>query len=256
MIIKIHPIVAKAGLNITRMKMIAGFDPSLTHFGWVCFDDTKTGKDSVMEGGVFKTDPTDGLIIQRLLMQQERIRIFLSSRGIKFVSMEAPVWGDFNSELLFALNQFIHQVYLDLKVYVIQFPPTSLKKYAYPDKDPNEVTKHHMTHIAKTELGRHGKRFSEHVADAYFAGKIGLRYYKWLFKKELTDKDLSSHESEMFCGKHTYIRGAKKGITEYTGIIYKENEKFFDYTKKERDTKTIFKEIQDGGQSSYAGRVL
>ena len=236
--------------------MIVGFDPSVTHFGWVTFDDTKTGRDSVLEGGVFQTDTSDGLMVQRLLMQQERIRLFLLSRNIKFVAMEAPVWGDFSSELLFALNQFTHQIYLDMKMYVVQFSPSTLKKYAYPTMDPDEITKHHMTHAAKTDLGRHGKRLSEHVADAYFAGKLGLRYYRWLFKKELTDDDLSEHERELFCGKHTFVKGAKRGITEYTGIIYKENEKFFDYRNKERDSKTIFKETQNAGESSYAGRIF
>jgi len=236
--------------------LIASFDPSLTHFGWVLFDDTKTGRDSVLEGGVFKTEPSDGLIVQRLIMQQERIRIFLSSRGIKFASMEAPVWGDYNSEMLFALNQYVHQVFLDLKMYVIQFPPSTLKKYTYPDMDPKNVTKHHMTHMAKKDLGRMGRRFSEHVADAYFAGKLGLRFYRWLFKKELTDDDLSNHERDLFCGKHTFVKGAKKGVTEYNGIIYKENEKFFDYRNKERGTQTIIKEIQNAGERSYAGRIF
>ena len=41
---------------------IAGFDPSLTHFGWVVFDERKSGKDAVIESGTFATDTDDGKI--------------------------------------------------------------------------------------------------------------------------------------------------------------------------------------------------
>jgi len=236
--------------------MIAGFDPSLAHFGWVCFDEKIPGLEAATQGGVFKTDPTDGLLVQRLLLQQERISLFLSSRNIKFVSMEAPVWGDYNSEMLFALNQFLHQTFMDLGIYVVQFPPTTLKKYAYPKMNPKNVTKHYMTDKAKKELSRQGKRLSEHVADAYFAGKLGLKFYKWLFLHEFSDSDLSKHEQELFCGKHAFTRGLKKGTTEYNGVIYKENEKFWDYTKTLKTSETIKKEVRDGREETYSGRIF
>ena len=74
--------------------------------------------------------------------------------------------------------------------------------------------------------------------------------------EELKDEDLSKHEYDLFCGKHIFKKGAKKGFVEYTGMIYKENEKFFDYTNKTRKSKTIFQEIQDGGEKAYSGRIL
>ena len=122
----------------------------------------------------------------------------------------------------------------------------SLKKSALPDMNPQEVHKHHVVHQAKTELEKHGKRFSEHVADAYFAAKIGARFYRWHFLKELKDSDLSPDEVHMFCGKHTFTRGAKKGVTEYTGIVYRENDQFFDYSKTTlKRLPDIIKEIQN-----------
>jgi len=236
--------------------MIAGFDPSLTHFGWVIFDEHKTDKESVLEAGVFKTSPEDGLLIQRLLMQKERIRLLLTSRNIKFVTMEAPYWGDFNTEILFALNQQIHELFLDLKMFVVYVQPQSLKKVALPDMKLNDVTKHHITHQAKKELDMSGKRFSEHVADAYFAGKIGHRFYKWFILHELQDHDLSEYEQDLFCGKHTFVKGVKKGTTEYTGLIYKENDQFFDYSKQARNSKIIAEEVTNGGKDFKSGRIL
>lgn len=228
--------------------MIIGIDPSLTHVGWVLFDENKMGKESVLQAGVFKTSTADGLYANRLIMQRERIRLLLSFYNIKFVAMEAPLLEEWSTELLYALHQFFHDVFLDLKIYMVYLQPSTVKKYAYPDKDPAEVTKHDMTHMALKELNRLGKRFSEHAADAYFIGKIGLKYYQWLFMKKFTDDDLSDAERNLFCGKHTFVKGIKKGFTEYTGIIYRENERFYDYTKQQKTSQMLAKEIHDGGQ--------
>lgn len=236
---------------------IAGFDPSITHLGWVIFDENKIGKEAVLEAGVFKTRPSDGLLVQRLITQREKIRHLISSRNVKFVSMEAPYWQDFSTELLFALNQHIHEAFLDQKIFVIYIQPSTLKKFAVPDMKMAEITKHHITHQAKKELDRMGRRFSEHVADAYFVGKIGLKFYQWYFMHKFTDDNLTESERKLFCGKHTFKRGIKKGLTEYTGIIYRENDQFFDYRKQKRNSHVIMEEIKNGAEEIFnTGRIL
>ena len=226
--------------------MIAGFDPSLTHFGWVLLDETKEGKDSFLSSGTFKTEPSDGLMVQRIIKQRERVRKFIIDNQIKFVAMEAPYWGDFATEILFALNQYIHEVFLNLDMFIFYVQPQSLKKFACPTLKTQEITKHHMVHQAKTELEKHGHKFSEHVSDAYFAGKMGSIFYNWYIAKKLTDEDLPEYLRELFAGKHTFTRGSKKGITEYNGIIYKENDQFFDYVKQKRKTQIIINEVSNG----------
>jgi len=222
---------------------IAGFDPSLTHFGWVLLDEGKDGRESLTDSGVFKTDPRDGLLVQRIIRQRERVRKLLIGKGVSFVAMEAPYFSDFNTELLFALNQHIHEVFLDLGVFVIYIQPVSLKKLSVPGVNPQDVTKNHMVHQAKTELGLQGRRLSEHVADAYFAGKVGRRFFQWHFLKKLKDVDLNEYEQALFCGQHTFVKGNKKGLTEYTGIIYRENDQFFDYSKYQKRTSNITEEV-------------
>ena len=222
---------------------LAGFDPSLTHFGWVILDEKKEGRESLLDYGVFKTVPSDGLLIQRIIRQRERVRKMLVGKGVSFVSMEAPYFSDFSTELLFALNQHIHEVFLDLGIFVIYIQPITLKKLSVPGINPQDVTKNHMVHQAKTELGMQGKRLSEHVADAYFAGKVGRRFYQWHFLKQLKDIDLNENEQNLFCGKHTFVKGVKKDLTEYTGIIYRENDQFFDYSKHDKKTAIITDEV-------------
>ena len=222
---------------------IAGFDPSLTHFGWVILDEKKEGRESLLEHGHFKTCPSDGLLVQRIIRQRERVRKLLISKGVTFVSMEAPYFADFSTELLFALNQHIHEVFLDLGVFVIYIQPITLKKLSVPGINPHDVTKNHMIHQAKEELGLQGKRFSEHVADAYHAGRIGRKFYQWHFLRKLTDDDLNTEERQFFCGKHTYVKGTKKGLTDYTGLIYRDNDQFFDYSKPKKRTAQITEEV-------------
>jgi Holliday junction resolvasome RuvABC endonuclease subunit len=225
---------------------IAGFDPSMTHFGWVLLDEIKEGKNALLDYGIFKTEPSDGLIVQRLITQKERVLNFLLANKIKFVAMEAPIWQDFSTEILWALNQFLHQVFLDNDIFVMYIQPMSLKKFACPNMNPIEVTKHHVVHQAKTELEKHGRRFAEHLADAYFIGKMGAYFYRWFFLKRIKDGELPEYLQDFFFGKHTFVKGVKKGTTEYYGIIYKENDQFFDYAKQKRKTADIKSEVHNG----------
>lgn len=225
---------------------IAGFDPSVTHFGWVILDEHEGGKNALLDHGTFKTTPADGLLVQRLITQRERIRKLLADWDISFVSMEAPILDDYSTEMLFALNQFMHEVFLNAKTFVVYIQPFNLKKIVWPDLPPLEVTKHHVVHMAKTELDLHGKVFSEHCSDAYFIAKIGRRFYQWFIERSIKDEDLTPEEHHLFCHKHTFKRGKRKGMTEYKGLIYKENEQFFDYRHKRKRTKDLVKEIKNG----------
>jgi hypothetical protein len=222
---------------------ILALDPSITHIGWVLFDENKTGKEAVLETGVFQTSPSDGLLVHRLIMQRTRLQLYMEFKKIKFVVMEAPIMSDYNTEKLFALNQFMHEIFLELNIFVLYIHSASWKAMMFPGMDLSTWTKHHSSHLAKTELDRHGRRFSEHIADAYHLGKIGHRFYRWHFMQVLKDTDLTPAEWDMFCGKHTFVKGVKKGITEYYGLIYRENELFFDFSKQLRKTQDVVQEI-------------
>ena len=69
----------------------------------------------------------------------------------------------------------------------------------------------------------------------------------------MKDDELPERLHELFCGKKTFKRGPRKGVTEYRGIIYRENDQFFDFTKQTRRPKTIreeiLKEIAHGGKN-------
>lgn len=223
------------------MPKILGLDPSIKKAGY-CILDTDAPYDTFIEKGRLRTWALDGILIQRLLKQQEQIRGIMEKHDIQFVSMEAPYFGGGESEHLFALNQFIHGLFLERGTFVIAFPPQQLKKLACPGQKANKVHKASMILEAKKRYHLQGKILSDDEADALHAGHLGKLFWNWAgnhqeptweipFGKAVVDRDLNRDVLQAFAGKHTLTRGPRKGIVEYQGIIYRENELFFNFKR-------------------------
>jgi Holliday junction resolvasome RuvABC endonuclease subunit len=215
------------------MTYILGLDPSIKKAGYVVLDVDKSDN-VVEERGLLKTSTSDGILVQRLIKQVSQIESLIKSYNVTFIGMEAPFFGSNYTEQLYALNQFIHKLYLDYNIYAVCFPPQMLKKLVFPEGNVSEIHKPHMIDLAKTMLNLHGKSLAEDVADAYWAGIFGKRYFNWHIRKTLNDSGLNAYELYSFKGSHTFVKGDKKGQTEYSGIIYRENDLFFDFKEIKR----------------------
>jgi len=213
-------------------------DPSIKKTGYAVFD-TADPADSVVERGRLKTSRSDGVLVQRLLKQAGQVRELMERHSIEFISMESPYFGGNEAEHLFALNQFLHREWLEMGTYVIVFPPQQLKKLAVPDMSVNDVHKPQMINGVKELLGIYGQRITDDEADAVWAGWLGKQFYNWRIDKIISDSDLRADLMKAFAHKHTYTRRPKKGSTDYKGLIYRENELFFDFKKiRERQTRS------------------
>lgn len=222
------------------MAYILGLDPSVQKAGYVILDVDKT--DDIVEAkGLLRTSPIDGILVQRLIKQVSQLRKLITKYNISFVGMEAPFFGAGSTEILFALNQFIHKLFLEKDIYAVCFPPQMLKKLVFPNGNVSIIHKPHMIDKAKTALNMQGKVLAEDVADAYWAGIFGKLYYNWHIRKLLNDEDLNKYVYQSFKGKHTFTRGLHKGQTIYQGIIYRENELFFDFKAIKRRSKINIK---------------
>lgn len=210
------------------MAYMLGLDASLVKTGYAVIHLEGPDK-AVVEKGLLRTSPDDGITILRLLKQQRQIKEKILKYNTRIIGMEAPYFMGNETEKLFALNQFLHAVFLRLGLWVVQFPPSTLKKLTCPDLDARQIKKPHMIDAAKTALSMHGQRFPEDAADAFWAGWFGRRFYRYFIEKSLQEKDLGTYERKTFCGKHTYTKGKKKGATTYQGIAYRENELYFDF---------------------------
>lgn len=220
------------------MAYMLGLDASLKKSGYVVIP--LEGPDTeIEEKGLLKTSPIDGITILRLLKQQRQVKEILKKCDIRFVGMEAPFFMGNETEKLFALNQFLHALFLEMGLFVVAFPPSMLKKLTLPDLPATEVTKAHMIDAAKTTLSLHGSKLAEDVADGFWAGWFGRRFYRFFIEKSLKENALGSYEKKAFCGKHEFTRGAKKGSISYHGIIYRENDLFFDFEQIKRRSKRV-----------------
>lgn len=226
------------------MPYILGVDPSLAKAGFVVLDTTKP-LTHIVERGRLKTKT--GVLVQRLILQAHQVRQLIKKYDIKYIASEAPYFGGGESEVLYALHQFLHAVYLKESCFVLVIAPQLVKKLVFPDTSVNEIHKAQMTERAKDLLGLHGRgKITEDEADAYHVGRIGMRFYQWFIEKSVSDSDLEPYENKAFNGKHTFTRGIKKGVTEYTGFAFRENEMFFDYKKIKEFTALREKEEQNG----------
>lgn len=214
------------------MSLIMGLDPSIRKAGY-CILDTEAPYSTFVQRGRLYTTDNDGILIQRLLKQKQQISDKMEEFSIDFVSMEAPFFGGGESEHLFALNQFIHEVFLRRGTFVICFPPQQMKALAMPNRKitAGEIGKNHMIFDAQGYYNLEGITLTDDEADALHAGRLGKFFYNWHFEKKLTDKDLEPKMLKAFKGKHTFTRGVKKGLSEYDGMIFRENELFFDFKK-------------------------
>lgn len=228
------------------MPLILGLDASIRKSGY-CVVDTDQPPFTLVERGRLYTTVRDGVVIQRLLKQQGQIRALLERYSIDFVSMEAPYFGGGESERLFALNQFIHEVFLSRGTYVIAFPPQQMKKLTIPEMNVEDIKKVRMIMAAQQRYSLMGKKVTDDEADAMHAARLGWLFYNWHFKKSITDKDLAPEVLEAFAGKHSFKRGVRKGLEVRTGIIYRENELFFNF-KRIAERKCISKPLPEDSE--------
>jgi hypothetical protein len=64
------------------------------------------------------------------------------------------------------------------------------------------------------------------------------------------EEDLTPAEKEQFAKTHTYVRGAKAGKTTKTGIIYREDERFFLWSDKSEKSE---KHEESGEEKIHVG---
>jgi len=203
---------------------VIGVDPSLTNLGYVVLENNK-----ILERGRLQTETSDGLNLQRYMLQATRLGALIRKYEIKHLSTEAPFFQAFSTEILFALQSILHLTYWSHGVRVVTFAPLTIKGYACPHLSPTKVLKSDMVNAAKQDLGMgERERLANDVADAYWIAKLGARWWDY-YNKNVTAGELTPREHEIFLAEHTYVKGKKKGVTERKGIAYRKDELYYLY---------------------------
>lgn len=209
--------------------IILGIDPSLTNYGWAIHDSEATGNKRCVARGRFKTDP--GMIeVDRYTYLRSELTELIKTYNPEAVGLESPVFHSTYSEGMYALYMFTQEALKSSCINTVVFSPMQIKSLArtivgLPKK--TKMGKPQMCQAARKDTSTNRRtKWDHNEADAYLMAVFGARYWEF-FTEKISEEDLNREENNIFCKAHTYKRGKHAGETEYRGIIYKENKRFF-----------------------------
>ena len=207
---------------------ILGLDPSLTNFGW-CFIDSDGS--TVIERGRFKTTPKQ-IFIERYVQLRGELSDLIDRLQPDRVGIESPIFNDLYSEGMYGLFLFCNEVFMTKKKDVAFFTPPQVKSHAWVFLNRPKgwkMKKQDMCEAAKTKSG--GGKWNHNEADAYWVGVTAYRFWKY-YDGEITLDDLSIKEKPQFTKIHTFSRGKRIGKTVKSGLIHREDDRFFLWSQK------------------------
>lgn len=210
-----------------------GCDPSLTGFGWCIHDSMAVGPARIVKRGHEGTSPKT-VFVKRYMEFREFVAGLLDfNPGIEAVGIESPVYGEQWSPGLYALFVYVNEVVYTHRKDVVYFDPGTVKMLAKidPGVRKGKMFKTDMVDAAKVDTGIKG-RFNHNEADAYHVARFAARFFLRLDDK-ITDEDLTPSEYRAFSRIHTPTRGVRAGQTIKSGALFKENARFYRFSKLE-----------------------
>ena len=224
---------------------VYGFDPSLTNFGWALHDTGGVGLSRCLDQGRFQTS-SKTLFIDRYIEMRANVVHLLKGSGIQRMGIEYPIFNDLWSEGMYGLFLFTCEALRQMQMDVIFLSPGQVKGHARDlpveivDQDSGLATlqpfrpknwkmeKPDMVEAAQADAG--GGKWNHNEADAYWVARTAGRF--WLFHDgDLAASDLTDRERKQFADIKTIQRGDRAGQIEKKGILYREDERFFQWSK-------------------------
>jgi len=213
-----------------------GFDPSMTGFGWCIHDSNAVGTARIVERGRWATSPKT-VFVKRYMQFRDHVAELLSKHPeIEAVGVESPVYGEQWSPGLYALFVYVNEVVYTHRKDVVFFDPGTVKMLAKldPKVRKGKMFKTDMVDAAKADMPGFKGRLNHNEADAYHVARFAARFFLRL-NDTLTDEDLTPSEYQAFSKIHTFTKGKRAGLTLHSGAIFKENSRYFLFSKTSLD---------------------
>jgi hypothetical protein len=219
---------------------VLGFDPSLTNFGWAVHDTDAEGALTCPERGRFQTSSKQ-LFVDRYIEMRANVMALVARLDVQNVGCEFPVFNDLWSEGMYALFIFTCEAMRLSKVNVVFFAPPQVKAHARlflerpsPGGKLWVMRKPDMVEAAREATGGKG-RWDHNEADAYWVARTAARFWQHL-DGVVGVEELTRIERQQFRKIHTFKRGKRAGQTVKSGILYREDERFFRWSKEGDDS--------------------
>lgn len=208
-----------------------GLDPSLTQFGWALHnDEAPTPKERCVKRGRFKTTSKQ-LFVDRYTELRESLYALIDEHKPDVMGIEYPVFNNIYSEGMYGLFLYSCEAIRKAKQDIVFFSPGQIKATARDALNRPKgwkMMKGDMVQAAQADAG--GGRWNHNEADAYWCAVHAARFWRF-FGQDITESELTKVEQKQFANIHTYVRGSKAGTTVKTGISYREDERFFRWSK-------------------------
>ena len=220
--------------------LVLGFDPSLTAFGWAVHDTDATGVDRCPARGRFATSSKTLFVDRYVQMRENVLGILDKYPGITRLGCESPVFKELYSEGMYGLFLYTCEAMRQGRKDVVLFSPPQMKTHARALLDRPVIGgkvwvmgKPDMVEAAQVDTGGAG-RWNHNEADAYWVARTAARF--WLHHDGvLAATDLTIAEQKQFTEIQTIQRGKRAGQTVERGILYREDERFFRWSRTEED---------------------
>lgn len=214
---------------------VLGCDPSLTNFGWAVHDSSVLGGPRCVERGRFQTS-TKTLFVDRYVQMRSSVKTLVARLGVQRVGVEYPIFNELWSEGMYGLFLYTCEALRESQVDVVFFSPPQVKAHARDFLGRPAVAgkkwdmkKPDMVEAAIADTGGKG-RWNHNEADAYWVARTAARFWG-LLDQQIPEADLTVTERKQFLDIHTFSRGKRSGQTVERGILYREDERFFQWSQ-------------------------
>jgi Holliday junction resolvasome RuvABC endonuclease subunit len=208
--------------------LVLGLDPSLTNYGWALHDTSAPVGDPsrCLSRGRFRT-AAKTLFIHRYKAQRESLRKLVQDLRPDRVGIEFPVFDNLWSEGMYGLFLYSVEALEEERVDTVFWSPLQVKAHAREAIDRPKgwkMDKADMVEAAKADAA--GGRWNHNEADAYLVAVLAGRFWE-LLEGAITEDDLTPVEAQYLTRTHTFVRGSKAGKTVKTGMVYREQDRYF-----------------------------
>lgn len=216
---------------------ILGLDPSLSGYGWAVHETEAQGEARCSARGRVKS-PSSMVFVDRYTGAREILRQLIRTYQPDAVGVESPFFGGSYSEGMYGLFLYTNEALRLEHRDVVYFSPLQVKAHARESLGRPEgwkMMKPDMVAAAKKDAAIK-RALDNNEADAYQVARLAGRFWTVFHHPGL---DLTPVERNLFTREHTFVRGKKAGETEQTGLFFREDDRFFVWSRSGLDQEPV-----------------
>jgi hypothetical protein len=202
----------------------------MRNMGWCVHDPWAQGKARVIAKGRFSTTADEIFIVRYLWLRDCVTSLLLKYPEVQIVGVESPPFGELWSEGLYGLFLYVNEaIYLQRRD-AVYFDPSTVKSLAKEDPSVRQgkMFKADMVNMARADTDI--VRWNNDEADAYHVARFAARFWL-LLEGEIEEDVLLPSEKHTFMRTHTFVKGEHAGETVTGGTLFRENDRFFRFSK-------------------------